>query len=105
MLTENFAGKWPLWLSLRQFMVEPVTGVVYDYTQTVQKRLHVSGFLAEADLGSDTLNKKISKAKLSQCNYIRVVGAREQEVGSANVRYSDDVGAKASKTWSSQLAA
>ncbi|KAI8320317.1 YIL078Wp-like protein [Martensiomyces pterosporus] len=94
-LTENFAGKWPLWLSPRQVMVVPVTGVVYGYAQSVQEKLHEAGFYADVDLGGDTLNKKIRNAELSQYNFICVVGAQEEEEQSVNVRCRDDVGTKA----------
>ncbi|KAJ1950786.1 threonyl-tRNA synthetase, partial [Linderina macrospora] len=94
-LTENFAGKWPLWLSPRQVMVVPVTGVVYDYAKEVQEQLHAAGFHAEVDLGGETLNKKIRNAELAQYNFICVVGAQEAEEKSVNVRCRDDVGTKA----------
>ncbi|KAJ2682717.1 threonyl-tRNA synthetase [Coemansia sp. RSA 1285] len=94
-LIENFAGKWPFWLSPRQVMVVPVTGVVYDYAQSVQKKLYAAGFYADVDLGSETLNKKIRNAELSLYNFICVVGAEEMAEGSVNVRCRDDVGTKA----------
>ncbi|KAJ2401684.1 threonyl-tRNA synthetase [Coemansia sp. RSA 2559] len=94
-LIENFAGKWPLWLSPRQVMVVPVTGVVYDYAQTVRKTLHDAGFYADVDVGGETLNKKIRNAELSYYNFICVVGAEEQAEVSVNVRCRDDVGTKA----------
>ncbi|KAJ2623223.1 threonyl-tRNA synthetase, partial [Coemansia sp. RSA 1358] len=94
-LIENFAGKWPLWLSPRQVMVVPVTGVVYDYAQSVQKKLHNAGFYAEVNLGGDTLNKKIRNAELLHYNFICVVGAEEQAEISVNVRCRDDIGTKA----------
>ncbi|KAJ1730819.1 threonyl-tRNA synthetase [Coemansia biformis] len=94
-LTENFAGKWPFWLSPRQVMVVPVTGVVFGYAESVRKQLHDAGFYADVDVSGDTLNKKIRKAELSQCNFICVVGAEEQDEGSVNVRCRDDVGTKA----------
>ncbi|KAI9505507.1 cytoplasmic threonine-tRNA ligase Trs1 [Coemansia spiralis] len=94
-LIENFAGKWPLWLSPRQVMVVPVTGVVYDYAQSVQKKLHNAGFYAEVNLGGDTLNKKIRNAELLHYNFICVVGAEEQAEISINVRCRDDIGTKA----------
>ncbi|PIA15012.1 cytoplasmic threonine-tRNA ligase Trs1 [Coemansia reversa NRRL 1564] len=93
-LIENFAGKWPLWLSPRQVMVVPVTGVVYDYAQDVQKKFHKAGFYADVDLGGETLNKKIRNAELAHYNFICVVGAQEQEEGSVNVRCRDDIGTK-----------
>ncbi|KAJ2553191.1 threonyl-tRNA synthetase [Coemansia sp. RSA 1933] len=94
-LIEHFAGKWPFWLSPRQIMVVPVTGVVYDYAQTVRKTLHDAGFYADVDVGGETLNKKIRNAELSHYNFICVVGAEEQSEVSVNVRCRDNVGTKA----------
>ncbi|KAJ1851573.1 threonyl-tRNA synthetase, partial [Coemansia sp. RSA 2703] len=94
-LTENFAGKWPMWLSPRQVMVVPVTGVVFDYAQEVRDKLHKAGFYADVDLGGETLNKKIRNAEIAQYNFICVVGAEEQTENSVNVRCRDDVGTKA----------
>jgi len=34
-LTENFGGKWPFWLSPRQAMVVPVAPLFNDYAQMV----------------------------------------------------------------------
>ncbi|KAJ2610075.1 threonyl-tRNA synthetase [Coemansia sp. RSA 1365] len=94
-LIENFAGKWPLWLSPRQVMVVPVTGIVYDYAQAVQKKFHKAGFYADVDISGDTLNKKIRNAELAHYNFVCVVGAQEQEESSVNVRCRDDIGTKA----------
>ncbi|KAJ1723955.1 threonyl-tRNA synthetase [Coemansia erecta] len=94
-LTENFAGKWPMWLSPRQVMVVPVTGVVFEYAQEVRDKLHKAGFYADVDLGGETLNKKIRNAEIAQYNFICVVGAEEQTENSVNVRCRDDVGTKA----------
>ncbi|KAJ2780927.1 threonyl-tRNA synthetase [Coemansia javaensis] len=94
-LTENFAGKWPLWLSPRQVMVIPVTGVIYEYAESVRKQLHDAGFYVDVDLGAETLNKKIRRAELAQYNFICVVGPQEQSEGSVNVRCRDDVDTKA----------
>jgi threonyl-tRNA synthetase len=37
-LTEHFAGKWPLWLSPRQIMVVPISEASYEYAQQVRGR-------------------------------------------------------------------
>ncbi|KAJ1872803.1 threonyl-tRNA synthetase [Coemansia sp. RSA 990] len=94
-LTENFAGKWPMWLSPRQVMVVPVTSVVYEYAEQVKQQLHEAGLFVEVDVSADTLNKKIRNAELAQYNFICVVGVQEKEEGSVNVRCRDDVGTKA----------
>ncbi|KAJ1939530.1 threonyl-tRNA synthetase, partial [Kickxella alabastrina] len=94
-LIENFAGKWPLWLSPRQVIVVPVTGVVFEYAQAVKQRLHKAGFYADVDLGGETFNKKIRNAEIAQYNFICVVGAQEMEEDSVNVRCRDNADSKA----------
>ncbi|KAJ1914325.1 threonyl-tRNA synthetase [Mycoemilia scoparia] len=94
-LIENFAGKWPFWLSPRQIMIVPVTDKVYDYAQnTVRKQLHDAGFYVDVDVSADTLNKKIRNAELAQYNFIAVVGAQEANENSVNIRIRDDPSTK-----------
>lgn len=90
-LTENYGGKWPLWLSPRQVMVVPVGPPYDEYAQLVQQRLHEAGFMAEADTAAgDTMNKKIRNAQLAQFNFILVVGEKERTAGTVNVRTRDN---------------
>ncbi|XP_062277901.1 threonine--tRNA ligase 1, cytoplasmic isoform X1 [Scomber scombrus] len=86
-LAENFGGKWPLWLSPAQVMVIPVGGNSESYAKQVAQQFREAGFMV--DLSEDqgaTLNKKIRSAQLAQYNYIFVVGDKESESGSVNVR-------------------
>uniref|UniRef100_A0A669BMD4 threonine--tRNA ligase n=1 Tax=Oreochromis niloticus TaxID=8128 RepID=A0A669BMD4_ORENI len=86
-LAENFGGKWPLWLSPAQVAVIPVGGNNESYGRQVVQQFHEAGFMA--DLNDDegaTLNKKIRSAQLAQYNYIFVVGDKERESGTVNVR-------------------
>lgn len=90
-LTENYGGKWPFWLSPRQVMVVPVGNTYYEYAETVRQQLHDAGYMAESDLDDgDTMNKKIRNAQLAQFNFILVVGAKEQEATTVNVRTRDN---------------
>lgn len=90
-LTESYGGKWPLWLSPRQAIVIPVAGAHSDYARSVCAQLHAEGFEAAVDTDdSDTLNKKIRNAQLSQYNFILVVGDREMAANSVNVRTRDN---------------
>ncbi|KAI3624231.1 threonine--tRNA ligase [Malassezia furfur] len=88
-LIENFAGKWPFWLSPRQVLVVPVTGSVYGYAEQVRQKLWDAGFFADVDLSDNTLNKKIRNGELAQYNFVFVVGHEEQETASVNVRNRD----------------
>ncbi|XP_038109362.1 threonine--tRNA ligase 1, cytoplasmic isoform X1 [Culex quinquefasciatus] len=90
-LTENYAGKWPFWLSPRQIMVVPVGPAYDEYADKVRLRLHDAGFMAEADLDAgDTMNKKIRNAQLAQFNFILVVGEKERSSETVNVRTRDN---------------
>ncbi|OCT69068.1 threonine--tRNA ligase 1, cytoplasmic [Xenopus laevis] len=90
-LAENYAGKWPLWLSPFQVMVIPVGPSVESYAYEVQRRIHDAGFTVDLDTDhGTTLNKKIRKAQVSQFNFILVVGDKEKQNSTVNVRTRDN---------------
>ncbi|XP_039623481.1 threonine--tRNA ligase 1, cytoplasmic-like isoform X2 [Polypterus senegalus] len=86
-LAENYAGKWPLWLSPNQVMIIPVGVSAEQYAQEVWQLFHDTGFMVDIDTDTGvTFNKKIRNAQLSQYNFILVVGDQEQMKGTVNVR-------------------
>ncbi|XP_006896868.1 PREDICTED: threonine--tRNA ligase, cytoplasmic [Elephantulus edwardii] len=86
-LTENYGGKWPFWLSPRQVMVVPVGPTCDEYAQKVRQQFHDAKFMADIDLDPGcTLNKKIRNAQLAQYNFILVVGEKEKASGTVNIR-------------------
>ncbi|XP_078252760.1 threonine--tRNA ligase 1, cytoplasmic-like isoform X2 [Rhinoraja longicauda] len=90
-LTENYAGKWPLWISPRQVMVVPVGPTYEEYAQKVQRQFHEAGLMSDVDLDQGcTLNKKIRNAQLAQYNFILVVGEKEMSSKTVNVRTRDN---------------
>uniref|UniRef100_A0A8C5H7Z9 threonine--tRNA ligase n=1 Tax=Gouania willdenowi TaxID=441366 RepID=A0A8C5H7Z9_GOUWI len=90
-LTENYAGKWPLWLSPCQVMLVPVNSFCEDYAKKVCKQFTDAGFTADADLDLGCLlNKKIRNAQLAQYNFILVVGEKEKMNNCVNVRTRDN---------------
>ncbi|KAM9861399.1 threonine--tRNA ligase 1, cytoplasmic [Aulostomus maculatus] len=90
-LTENYAGKWPLWLSPCQVMLVPVNPSCEEYAKTVCEQFTKAGIMADADLDSSCLlNKKIRNAQLAQYNFILVVGEKEKMTNSVNVRTRDN---------------
>ncbi|KAJ7637030.1 hypothetical protein FB45DRAFT_977499 [Roridomyces roridus] len=93
-ITEHFAGKWPFWLSPRQVIVIPVTGIYQEYATEVCERLKSLGLFADVDNGPDTLPKKVRNGEIAQYNFILVVGEEERKSKSVNVRNRDDVGTK-----------
>ncbi|XP_037385320.1 threonine--tRNA ligase 1, cytoplasmic [Talpa occidentalis] len=90
-LTENYGGKWPFWLSPRQVMVVPVGPTCDEYAQKVRQQFHDAKFMADIDLDPGcTLNKKIRNAQLAQYNFILVVGEKEKTSGTVNIRTRDN---------------
>lgn len=85
-LCEHFGGKWPLWLSPRQVVVVPVDPKFAPYAESVARKFHEAGFVAEAELSSKRLNKKIRESQLAQWNFILVVGSEEEDAGTVNIR-------------------
>ena len=90
-LTENYAGKWPFWLSPCQAVVIPVSYKYDKYAASVVQELCSNGFKVcmNTDAG-ETLNKKIRNAQLKQYNFILVVGEKELQSKTVNVRTRDN---------------
>lgn len=89
-LTEHYAGKWPLWLSPRQVMVVPISASSNEYAEEVRRELRRARFHAEADVMDKKMQKKVREAQLAQFNYILVVGEAEKEARTVNVRTRDN---------------
>ena len=90
-LIEHTAGKWPFWISPRQVIICPISDKLADYANEVGKVLHDAGFYVDVDLTDKSLQKKIREAQLAQYNYILVVGEKEAEKRTVNVRTRDNV--------------
>ncbi len=85
-IIENYAGAFPMWLAPTQFSVIPVSERFSDYASQVTEKLLDAGLRGEADLGPDRVGYKIRQASLQKLPYVIVVGEKELEGGSINVR-------------------
>lgn len=113
-LIEQTAGWWPFWLSPRQAIVLPAktdSTALTEYAAQVQKYLslgihpdaapeksferHLQRFFIDVEQNpqGEKLGKLVRKAQLARYNYILVVGERELETGTVNVRKRDDANA------------
>ena len=94
-ITEHFAGAFPLWLSPVQVKVLPVTERAHEYANQVAAKLDEAGIRAESDLRSEKLGYKIREAQMQKIPYMLVVGDRDTENGTVSVRTrkGDDLGA------------
>merc|ERR1712141_945761 len=90
-LLESCAGKWPFWISPRQVMIVPVAGPFNEYANKVRQDLRSLGYMCDTDVDdSNTMNKKVRNAQLAQYNFIFVVGEKEQQNGTVNIRTRDN---------------
>ena len=85
-LTEHYAGAFPVWLSPVQAVVLPVTTDVAPYAQDVKERLVRAGVRAETDVREEKIGYRIREAEVQKVPYMLIVGKREMESGSVSVR-------------------
>ena len=85
-MIENFAGKFPTWLSPVQARVLPISDKFLDYAKEVEAKLKAAGVRAEVDERSEKIGFKIREARLERIPYMLVVGAKEAENGTVSVR-------------------
>ena len=85
-ITEHFAGAFPLWLSPVQVKVMPITDRSGERCRELVKLLEEAGFRAEADLRNEKIGYKIREAQMQKVPYMLVIGDKEVEDGSVAVR-------------------
>jgi threonyl-tRNA synthetase len=85
-LIEHFAGAFPLWLAPEQIRVLPLSEKSDDYATEVANKLRQAGFRVATDLQSARVQAKIREAQMDLIPYMLVVGPKEAETNSVNVR-------------------
>lgn len=85
-LTENYAGAFPVWMAPIQVRVMPITDKQMDYAFEVKKRLFELGYRAEVDERNEKIGYKIREAQVKKIPFALVVGDQEVANGTVNVR-------------------
>ena len=85
-ITEHFAGAFPVWLSPVQVKVMPITDRAADYAEEVAAKLNALGIRVETDLRNEKIGYKIREAQMQKLPYMLVVGDKEKEAGTVAVR-------------------
>ena len=85
-ITEHFAGAFPVWLSPVQVKVMPITDRAADYAKSVAARLDAAKVRVETDLRNEKIGYKIREAQMQKIPYMLVVGDKEAEAGTVSVR-------------------
>lgn len=86
MLTEHYAGAFPLWLAPIQAKLLPVSENYVDYAYEVKKQLDEAGIRVSVDARNEKLGYKIREAQLAKVPYTLVLGEKERTSGTAAVR-------------------
>jgi threonyl-tRNA synthetase len=88
-LTEHYAGAFPVWLSPVQVVAIPVADEYGDYLDGVVARLKEAGVRAQVDHGDDRFPKKIRTHTKSKVPYQLIAGEEDRAAGAVSFRYRD----------------
>ncbi len=104
-ITEHFAGAFPVWLNPVQVKILPITDRAAEYAEQLNAALDAAGFRAEVDGRNEKIGKKIREATLSKVPYMLVVGDRDMENNTVSVRLrsGEDLGAMSMEQFMERL--
>ncbi|UCF42270.1 MAG: threonine--tRNA ligase, partial [Planctomycetota bacterium] len=88
-LIEHYGGKMPLWLAPEQARVLPISEKSNDYAKVVQDRLIQAHLRSGCDVSDEKINAKIAKAHQEKLPYMLIVGPKEAQSNTVNVRIRD----------------
>jgi len=86
LLTEHYAGAFPVWLAPVQVRILPISDKHHDYAQSLVKQLLALDIRAEVDQRREKINYKIREAQTEKIPFALVVGDQEAEAGTVAVR-------------------
>ncbi len=78
-LIEHYAGAFPLWLAPVQLALLPISEHELEYAKTIAKELEKEGVRLEIDESSNTLGKKMVRARGYKVPYLVIIGKQERE--------------------------
>jgi threonyl-tRNA synthetase len=85
-LTEHFAGAFPLWLAPVQARVLPITDAHHAFAKEVEAALRTAGLRVESDLRNEKVGAKVREATLQKVSYMLTVGDAEVAARAVDVR-------------------
>jgi threonyl-tRNA synthetase len=88
-LIENYAGKFPFWISPLQTMVIPISEEFNDYAVKVSKKIKAVGISSSVDLKNNNLNYKIRDHSLAKIPVLLICGKKEVDSNSVTIRRLD----------------
>ncbi len=88
-LIENYAGKFPFWISPLQTVVIPISQDFEEYASKVSKKIKEAGMSSIVDLKNHNLNYKIREHSLAKVPILLICGKKEVDSNSVTIRRLD----------------
>ena len=85
-ITEHFAGAFPVWLSPVQVSILPISDNQKEYAEKVKAILEEKGIRVELDARQEKIGYKIREAQLQKVPYMLILGEKEVEANAVGVR-------------------
>lgn len=85
-LTEHYAGAFPLWLSPVQVKILSLSENEIEYANDIKKKLEKVGFRVEVDSSDEKIGYKIRQAQLEKLPYMIILGKNELENNNISIR-------------------
>ena len=85
-LTEHYAGAFPLWLSPVQVKILSLSENEIEYANDIKKKLEKAGFRVEVDSSDEKIGYKIRQAQLEKLPYMIILGKNEVENNNISIR-------------------
>ncbi len=95
LLTEQYAGAFPFWMSPAQIVVLPIADRHNDAAFALAERLReviydTRALRVSVDDRRETLGKKIRENQMQKAPYMLIIGDRDVELGTVGVRSRED---------------
>ena len=85
-ITEHFAGAFPVWLAPVQAIVLPISDRHLDYAAKIKSQLFDAGVRVELDDRTESIGRKIRDAEMQKIHYMIIVGDKEIEAKKISIR-------------------
>jgi len=85
-LIEHYAGAFPVWLSPIQVAIIPISERHADYGKKLSQQLKDAGVRVHLDDRAEKMNAKIRDLTTQKIPFLLIIGDKEAEAGTVNVR-------------------
>ncbi len=88
-LTEHYAGQFPVWLAPVQVLCVPVAEAFNDYLLDIAAQLRAAGVRVEVDTSDERFPKKIRNASKDKVPYVLIAGGEDADASAVSFRFRD----------------